>query len=204
MSLIVVIEDHIQNARMVEKLLTRAGHKVLVANDGETGLTMIFENEPDIALVDLGLPDIDGQTVVALVRQQPNLQDMPLVVFTAWPEETALEMTEKYGCNGIISKPIDTALFAKQVEGYIPTQKPVEVESNGDKKAVPVKTNGIHSVATSDTSCPNHDCADYGKVDDNHLIRYGKTKGGEQRFQCKTCQKTFSVQNPLTPENNKA
>ncbi|MDQ7024397.1 MAG: response regulator [Anaerolineae bacterium] len=126
MSLIVVIEDHVQNARMVEKLLTRAGHKVLVANDGETGLTMIFENQPDIALVDLGLPDIDGQTVVALVRQQPNLHDMPLVVFTAWPIETAYEMIEKYGCNGIISKPIDPALFAKQVESYIPTS-----EANG-------------------------------------------------------------------------
>ncbi len=40
--------------------------------------------------------------------------------------------------------------------------------------------------------CPNPDCEDYGKIEDNHIIRYGKTKNGRQRFQCKTCHKTFN------------
>jgi two-component system, cell cycle response regulator DivK len=118
-SLIVVIEDHVQNARMVEKLLTRAGHKVLVAHDGENGLTTIFENQPDLALIDLGLPDIDGQTVIGLIRQQPEYNNLPLIVFTAWPQETAYEMAEKYGCNGVIIKPVDPARFAQQVASFI-------------------------------------------------------------------------------------
>ena len=123
MSLILVIEDHVQNTRLVEKLLTRAGNKVLVANDGETCLTTLFENRPDVVLIDLGLPDIDGQTVIGLIRQQPEYNDTPIVVFTAWPEETAYEMAEKYGCDGIITKPIDLARFATQVANFIRNQE---------------------------------------------------------------------------------
>lgn len=123
MSLILVVEDHVQNARLVEKLLTRAGHKVLVAHDGETGLTTLFENRPDIVLIDWGLPDIDGQTVIGLIRQQPEYAKLPIVVFTAWPEETAHDMAEKYGCDGIIVKPIDTARFAAQVADFIRNQE---------------------------------------------------------------------------------
>ena len=119
MSLIMLIEDHVQNARMVEKLLTRAGHKVLIANDGETGLSTIFENHPDIVLMDLGLPDIDGQTVIGLIRQESGFEKMPIIVFTAWPEETAYEMADKYGCDGVIVKPVDPARFAGQVASFI-------------------------------------------------------------------------------------
>jgi CheY-like chemotaxis protein len=119
MSLIMLIEDHVQNARMVEKILSRAGHQVLVANDGETGLNTIFENHPDIILLDLGLPDIDGQTVIGLIRQEPEFKKMPIIVFTAWPEETAYDMAQKYGCDGIIVKPIDPARFATQVSDFI-------------------------------------------------------------------------------------
>lgn len=119
MALIVVIEDNAQNARMAAKLLRRAGHKVVVAEDGEMGLTTIFEQRPDLVLIDLGLPDIDGQTVVALVRQQPDLMTLPLIAFTAWPEDTAHNMARAYGCDGIIIKPINTRTFAEQVSRYL-------------------------------------------------------------------------------------
>ncbi len=117
--LIVVIEDNPQNARMATKLLRIAGFKVMVAEDGEEGLTTVFENNPDLALIDLGLPDIDGQTVVALIRQQPELNTMPVVAFTAWPEDTAHQMASNYGCDGVITKPINTRTFADQVASFL-------------------------------------------------------------------------------------
>lgn len=119
MSLIVLIEDNEQNARMAAKLLRRADNEVVVAEDGETGLTSVFENRPDLVLIDLGLPDIDGQTVIALIRQQPELAHIPVIAFTAWPEATAHEMATAYGCDGVITKPIDTRRFADQVADYI-------------------------------------------------------------------------------------
>ena len=124
MTQIVVIEDNPQNARMAEKLLKHAGHEVTLAEDGESGLTAVLEIMPDLVLIDLGLPDVDGQTVVAMMRQQPNLDQMPIIAFTAWPEETAAEMARAYGCDGVINKPIDTRQFAGQVEAFlhIPTQ----------------------------------------------------------------------------------
>ena len=119
MSRIVVIEDNEQNARMVDKLLRRAGHEVMLAEDGEIGLTTVFEQHPDVVLIDLGLPDIDGQTVIAMLRQDSDLAHIPIIAFTAWPEETAHSMAEAYGCDGVIVKPINTRTFAEQVQDFI-------------------------------------------------------------------------------------
>ncbi len=119
MSLIVVIEDNEQTARLAKKLLTRAGHTVTVAEDGELGLTTVFDNQPDLVLIDLGLPDIDGQTVVSLLRQRSNYDHMPIIAFTAWPQDTAHSMAEAYGCDGVITKPIDTRAFAQQIHDFM-------------------------------------------------------------------------------------
>lgn len=119
MARIVVIEDNPQSARMAAKLLRIVGHDVILAEDGETGLAAVMENLPELVLMDLGLPDIDGQTVIALMRQQPDLAAIPIVAFTAWPQETAHEMAHAYGCDGVISKPIDTRTFAQQVAAYM-------------------------------------------------------------------------------------
>jgi len=129
MSQIVVIEDNVQNARMASKLLRHAGHEVIVAEDGESGLTTAFENDPDLILIDLGLPDLDGQTVVALLRQQPTMQGTPIIAFTAWPEGTAHSMAKAYGCDGVITKPIDTRLFAGQIQAYIKNVDPAAAET---------------------------------------------------------------------------
>jgi CheY-like chemotaxis protein len=118
MSRIVIIEDNPQNARLEERILRRAGHQVLVAKDGEIGLDMVLANDPDLLLVDLGLPDIDGQTVVALLRQNERFSGMPIIAVTAWPEPAAHDMARAYGCDGLISKPIDTRTFADQVTRF--------------------------------------------------------------------------------------
>lgn len=119
MSLIVVIEDNPDSARLVSKLLRHAGYKVLLAENGEDGLTTVFETHPDLVLIDLGLPDIDGQTVIALIRQQESTMHTPIIAFTAWPEDTAHSMAQAYGCDGVITKPIDTRIFNEQIAGYI-------------------------------------------------------------------------------------
>jgi DNA-binding response OmpR family regulator len=104
---------------MAEKLLKKAGHEIIVPSDGETGLEKVFENQADLILVDLGLPDMDGQTLVALMRQQPNLTSVPIIAFTAWPEDNAHDMATRYGCDGVIVKPINTRDFAKQIENFM-------------------------------------------------------------------------------------
>jgi two-component system, cell cycle response regulator DivK len=119
MSLIVVIEDNLSNARLAVKLLQHVGYKVTLAEDGEMGLTAIADTQPDLILVDLGLPDMDGQTVVALLRQESSLNNVPIIAFTAWPQATAYQMAQAYGCDGVITKPIDTRTFADQITNYL-------------------------------------------------------------------------------------
>lgn len=119
MSLIVVIEDQPENARLAEKLLRRSGHDVLIAEDGEIGMTTVLSAQPDLVLIDLGLPDIDGQTIVAMLKQETELVKVPLIAFTAYPESTAHEMAKAYGCDGVITKPINTRTFADQVSAFL-------------------------------------------------------------------------------------
>jgi DNA-binding response OmpR family regulator len=124
MSLIVIVEDNQQNARLAERVLRRAGFEVVIAEDGTDGLKTILSRKPDLVLMDLGLPDIDGQTVVAMLRKQHHLNDMPILAFTAWPEDAAQQMTRAYGFNGLISKPINTRALAAQVREHLPDNAP--------------------------------------------------------------------------------
>lgn len=120
MAQIIVIEDNESSARLASKLLRIAGHEVIVAEDGELGLSAVFENQPDLVLLDLGLPDIDGQTVIGLIRQQEDVYNhTKIIAFTAWPEETAHDMARAYGCDGVITKPIDTRMFAGQISDFL-------------------------------------------------------------------------------------
>ena len=119
MSTIFVIEDNEQNARLVTKLLEHAGYTVEVAETGEDAITLLEDRQPELVLVDLGLPDMDGQTVVAYLRQQPHLDQTPIIAFTAWPRETAFQMAQAYGCDGVITKPLDTRAFIGQIEDYL-------------------------------------------------------------------------------------
>lgn len=120
---IIIIEDNPNSARLAEKLLKRASFSVLIAEDGETGYAKVVEQTPDLVLVDLGLPDIDGQTIIAMLKQHPETQQTPIIAFTAHPPAAAKEMATAYGCDGVINKPIDTRTFVEQVTGFLP-EKP--------------------------------------------------------------------------------
>jgi two-component system cell cycle response regulator DivK len=106
MKKILVVEDIPDNAELTRKMLVSAGYEVIHAGDAETGLEMALSQSPDLILLDLGLPDYDGQTLAGWLRDSPGTAQTPIVAFTAWPEETARQMAESYGCNGYIAKPV--------------------------------------------------------------------------------------------------
>ncbi|KAA3664757.1 MAG: response regulator [Chloroflexi bacterium] len=119
MKTILQIEDNLANKILVERVLSRFDYLLLHAADGETGVTVAIEENPDLILVDMGLPDVDGQTVVTLLKQIPDLQGVPIVAITAWPPDKAMEMAQRYGCDGCITKPIDVKSFPDQVKEYL-------------------------------------------------------------------------------------
>ena len=120
MKTILQIEDNFANRLLVERVFQRMPqYRLIQAEDGESGVGLALEEKPDLILVDMGLPDIDGQTVVTLVRQIPELQHTAIVAITAWPEDKAQEIAARYGCDGCITKPIDIRAFPNQIAQYL-------------------------------------------------------------------------------------
>lgn len=119
MTTILQIEDNEANRILVERILERFDYRLLHAADGESGVTLAIDEKPDLILVDMGLPDIDGQTVITLLRQIPELQGVPIVAITAWPRDVAEDMARRYGCDGCIVKPIDVRQFPSQIAQFL-------------------------------------------------------------------------------------
>jgi two-component system cell cycle response regulator DivK len=135
METILLMEDDAHQSRLMRRLLERDGFRVLVAADGESGLKMAMAQVPDIILLDMGLPDLDGQTVAGLIRGSTLLAQVPLVAVTAWPEDFAAEMAEAYGCDGYLSKPISARKFAEQVRQFLVETRTVDGTSASDAPA---------------------------------------------------------------------
>lgn len=116
---ILIVEDNLDNYELARRVLAARGFRVRHAPDADTALQLAVDDQPDLILLDLGLPDADGQTLATWMRRIPTLAHTPIIACTAWPEETARKMVEAYGCDGYIRKPINVARFADQVTGYL-------------------------------------------------------------------------------------
>lgn len=119
MKTILQIEDNFANMRLVERVLEPHGYRLLHAANGQTGIDLALQELPDLILLDMGLPDMDGQTLVAVLRESSELAGTPIVALTAWPQEIAGEMATRYGCNGCITKPIDVNEFPNLIAPYL-------------------------------------------------------------------------------------
>jgi signal transduction histidine kinase len=120
MARIVHIEDDPANRLLVRKLLGRAGHDVLDAADGVEGVRLACSARPDLVLVDLNIPGLDGFEVTLRLRGEPGLRDVPIVAITAEGDrDTSLAV----GCDGFLQKPIDARTFADTIGRYLSGQR---------------------------------------------------------------------------------
>jgi len=116
MARILYIEDIQDNITLVEKIVSSRGHEFLYAKDAETGLEKAFSSNPDLILLDLGLPDADGQTLSVWLKGDPNLEKIPIIVLTAWPEEVVQDTVKAYHLNGYLCKPFSMADLLQIIE----------------------------------------------------------------------------------------
>lgn len=119
MAKILHIEDNLANKVLVERVLEAHSHEIIHAPDGVSGIRLAMIITPDLILIDMGLPDIDGQTVVTQLKQIEVLEDVPMVAITAWPAEKAYETADRYGLAGCILKPIDVKKFPEQIASIL-------------------------------------------------------------------------------------
>ncbi|HZM20135.1 MAG TPA: response regulator [Anaerolineales bacterium] len=116
MAKILYIEDIKDNITLVQKIVTSRGHEFMSAENAETGLEMAFNLHPDLILLDLGLPDADGQTLSVWMRNDPVLEAVPIIVLTAWPEEVVRHTVEAYNLDGYLCKPFTLAELVQTID----------------------------------------------------------------------------------------
>src|SRR6187402_1392523 len=116
MARILHIEDDSANRLLVRKILTPAGFDVIDAADGLEGIRKAISEHPDVVLVDIAIPGLDGYEVTLRLRAEPSLRNVPIIAITA---EGNRDASLAVGCDGFLQKPIDARSFTDTVRGYL-------------------------------------------------------------------------------------
>jgi two-component system cell cycle response regulator DivK len=106
MARVLVIEDNAANMKLAVLLLQNAGHAVMCAADAETGLTIARADPPDLILMDIQLPDMDGLAATALLKQDPVTAAIPVIALTAMAMKADQIKSQIAGCEAYIAKPL--------------------------------------------------------------------------------------------------
>jgi len=113
---ILYVEDDPGNRMLVRRILEAEGYSVMEAADGPAGLEMAARMQPDLILLDINLPEIDGYDLARRFRDTPGLQQVPILAITANVMQGDRERTLEAGCDGYIQKPIDVDQLPEQVQ----------------------------------------------------------------------------------------
>jgi two-component system cell cycle response regulator DivK len=105
MAAILIVEDNPANLKLARLVLERAGHRVLAASDAQEGLATARDAKPDLILMDVQLPDMDGLTATARLKSDPETSAIPVVALTAFAMKGDEERIRAAGCDGYLSKP---------------------------------------------------------------------------------------------------
>jgi two-component system cell cycle response regulator DivK len=116
---ILVVEDNERNLKLLRDVLEYAGYDVRVARTAEDGITLAVSEPPDLVLMDLQLPGIDGMEALRRLRESPRTADIPVVAVTAQAMKQDRERALAAGFNGYIEKPISVRAFPGQVRGFL-------------------------------------------------------------------------------------
>jgi two-component system cell cycle response regulator DivK len=120
---ILYIEDNPENRLLVRRVLEVEGYQVIEADSGNTGLQKAETMAPDLVLMDINLPEIDGYELTHRLKQMPHLAGVPVVAMTANVMKGDREKTLAAGCDGYIQKPIDVDYLPLQIARFLQSKK---------------------------------------------------------------------------------
>ena len=122
---VLYIEDNLSNVRLVERILARRAHiRTIVAMQGELGVELAREHAPDLVLLDLNLPDIDGEEVLARLRSEPLTRDVPVVIISADATKHQIERLHASGASEYLTKPLDLERFLRVIDEIVGVSAP--------------------------------------------------------------------------------
>lgn len=116
---ILVVDDEADLLELVRDTLEMAGYTVITASDGEEGLKSITEDSPDLVLLDIKMPKIDGMEVLERVRKNPLLNELPVIMLTSLKGEGIIREAKEVGANDYIVKPFNQIDLLNRVKRVI-------------------------------------------------------------------------------------
>ncbi len=117
--IIFYIEDNLDNRTLIRRILTAEGYQVVEAENARVALETLKTLHPDMILMDINMPEVDGYTLTAQIRGIEGFESIPIVALTANVMRGDRERSLEAGCDGYIQKPIDIDLLPQQVERYL-------------------------------------------------------------------------------------
>lgn len=117
--IILYVEDNIDNFKLVRRVLMVEGFEVHGAENSEEAFAFLEQHLPDLILMDINLPQVDGYTLATQIQQQPAYNHIPIIALTANVMKQDLEKSLEAGCKGFIKKPIDVDLLPDQIRHYL-------------------------------------------------------------------------------------
>jgi two-component system, cell cycle response regulator DivK len=122
---ILVVDDNPAQLKLLSALLERAGHPVRTAPDANEAIALLRTFRPTLILMDIQLPGIDGLTLTRMLKSNPSLRDIIIVGVTAYSMQEDEDRVRAAGCDGYLSKPIDTRALPDVIGSYLhPTVDP--------------------------------------------------------------------------------
>ena len=116
-----IVEDYDDTRILLRRVLERLGYTVLEASNGQEAVDIADREHPDLILMDLDLPILDGIAATQRIRKQPEMEKVPIVAVTAYPMSYTHVKAFAKGCNEYMAKPIDTTELERLVTRYLPT-----------------------------------------------------------------------------------
>ena len=116
---ILVVEDNPANQMLIEAVLTGAGYSIVVVGSAPEALDSIEDRRPDLILMDIQLPGMDGLSLTRQLKADPGTASIPVVALTAHALATDHQLSLDAGCVGYITKPFDTRLLPHQIAGFL-------------------------------------------------------------------------------------
>ena len=116
---ILVIEDHEENRRLLRDLLTSFGYELIEAVTGEEGLSAAQAQQPDLILMDIQLPGIDGYETTRRIKANPALRHIPVIAVTSYALSGDDVKALEAGCDAYVTKPFDPANLLEKIRGYL-------------------------------------------------------------------------------------
>ena len=119
MKRVLVVEDNKTNLYMITFLLGKNGYTVIEARDGKTGVNLAVKEKPDLIIMDIQLPDINGLEATRRIRASAADGDIPIIALTSYAMAGDKEKALEAGCTGYIEKPIKPETFIDQIKKYL-------------------------------------------------------------------------------------